>query len=60
MRVLIAEDEIATAKAVKLLLEKARFTVDIVHNGNDAWDYITAGTYEVIVLDIMMPGMVFS
>lgn len=57
MRVLIAEDEIATAKAIKLLLEKAKFTVDIVHNGNDAWDYISAGTYEVIVLDIMMPGM---
>ena len=57
MRVLIAEDEIATAKAIKLLLEKAKFSVDIVHNGNDAWDYISAGTYEVIVLDIMMPGM---
>ena len=57
MRVLIAEDEVATAKAIKLLLEKAKFSVDIVHNGNDAWDYISAGTYEVIVLDIMMPGM---
>lgn len=57
MRILIAEDEIATAKAIKLLLEKAKYTVDIVHNGIDAWDYISAGSYEVIVLDIMMPGM---
>jgi len=57
MRVLIAEDEIATAKALKILLEKAKYTVDIVHNGRDAWDYIQAGSYEVIVLDIMMPGM---
>lgn len=56
MRVLIAEDEVATAKALKVLLEKAGCSVDIVHNGNDAWDYIEAGTYEVIVLDIMMPG----
>lgn len=56
MRILIAEDEIATAKAIKLLLEKAKYSVDIVHNGNDAWDYIQAGTYDVIVLDIMMPG----
>ncbi|MCR5719774.1 MAG: response regulator transcription factor, partial [Lachnospiraceae bacterium] len=32
-------------------------SVDIVHNGNDAWDYIKAGAYEVIILDIMMPGM---
>ena len=57
MRVLIAEDEVATAKAIKLLLEKAKFSVDIVHNGIDAWDYASTGDYEVIVLDIMMPGM---
>ncbi len=55
MRILIAEDDVATAKALKLLLEKAKYTVDIVHNGNDAWDYIQQLNYEVIVLDIMMP-----
>ena len=57
MRVLIAEDEVATAKALKLLLEKAKYSVDIVHTGTDAWDYISMGSYEVIVLDIMMPGL---
>lgn len=57
MKILIAEDEISTAKALKLILEKSKFSVDIVHNGNDAWSYIQAGPYEVIVLDIMMPGM---
>ena len=57
MKILIAEDEISTAKALKLILEKAKFSVDIVHNGNDAWSYIQNGPYEVIVLDIMMPGM---
>ena len=56
MRILIAEDEVATAKALKILLEKAMYSVDIVHNGDDAWDYIQEGSYEVIVLDIMMPG----
>ena len=57
MKILIAEDEISTAKALKLILEKSKSSVDIVHNGNDAWSYIQAGPYEVIVLDIMMPGM---
>jgi DNA-binding response OmpR family regulator len=57
MRILIAEDEVATAKALKVLLEKSKYSVDIVHTGTDAWDYISAGSYEVIVLDIMMPGM---
>ena len=57
MKILIAEDEISTAKALKVILEKSKFSVDIVHNGNDAWNYIQAGPYEVIILDIMMPGM---
>ena len=57
MRILIAEDEVSTARALKVLLEKAMYSVDIVHNGNDAWFYIQDGSYEVIVLDIMMPGM---
>ena len=57
MKILIAEDEISTAKALKLLLEKSKFSVDIVHNGIDAWSYIRSDSYDVIVLDIMMPGM---
>lgn len=57
MKILIAEDEVSTAKALKLILEKNKFSVDIVHTGTDAWSYIQAGSYEVIVLDIMMPGM---
>lgn len=57
MRILIAEDEIATAKALKVLLEKAKNNVDVVHNGIDAWDNLSFSTYDVVVLDIMMPGM---
>ena len=57
MRILIAEDEISTAKALKVIMEKNKFSVDIVHNGIDAWSYIRSGSYEVIILDIMMPGM---
>ncbi len=56
MRILIAEDETSTARALKLLLEQAKFSVDIAYNGNDAWDFISNTAYEVIILDIMMPG----
>ena len=38
-------------------MEKSKYSVDIVHNGNDAWDYVSDGGYEVVVLDILMPGM---
>ncbi len=57
MRILIAEDEVATAKALKVLLEKAKYSVDIVHTGTDAWDYVSGSNYDIVVLDIMMPGM---
>lgn len=36
MRVLIAEDEVELAKALKFLLEKNKFTVDMVHDGTEA------------------------
>ena len=56
MRILIAEDEVTIARALKVMLEKNKYTVDMVHNGNDALDYIQAASYDALVLDIMMPG----
>ena len=43
MRVLIAEDEVEIARALKVVLEHQKYTVDIVHNGPDALDYIMIG-----------------
>ena len=51
MRILIAEDEVEIARALKVLLEKNKCSVDIVHNGKDAWDYISQGKFDVVVLD---------
>lgn len=56
MRILIAEDEVTIARALKVMLEKNKYAVDMVHNGNDALDYIQVTTYDALVLDIMMPG----
>lgn len=55
MRILIAEDEISIARALKVMLEKNKYAVDIVHNGNDALEYINHFSYDALVLDIMMP-----
>lgn len=57
MRILIAEDEAGIAKALKVILEKNKFSADVVYNGTDAMDYITNSSYDAVVLDIMMPGM---
>ena len=57
MRILLAEDEVSIARALKLMLEKNQYTVDMVHNGADALDFINAVPYDALVLDIMMPQM---
>lgn len=56
MRILIAEDEASIARALKVMLEKNKYTVDMVHNGADALEHITSSEYDALVLDIMMPG----
>ena len=43
MRILIAEDEVSIAKALKVLLEKNKYSVTMVHNGNDALDHMLSG-----------------
>lgn len=57
MRILIAEDEQTIAKALKVMLEKNRYAVDVVYNGIDALAFTRTTSYDVIVLDIMMPGL---
>ena len=53
MRILIAEDEVTIARALKAMLEKNRYAVDMVHNGTDALDYIRAISYDALVLDTL-------
>lgn len=57
MRILIAEDEVSIAKALKVMLERNKYVVDAVYNGTDAVDYACTNVYDALILDIMMPGM---
>lgn len=55
MKVLIVEDEIRLAQSLKELLEKANYQVDMVHDGQEAIFYATQTSYDLIVLDVMLP-----
>lgn len=57
VRLLIADDDKDIAKVLTALFEHNNYSVDAVHNGNDAYDYAAGGEYDGLVLDIMMPGM---
>ena len=57
MRLLLAEDEKELSGALKVILEHNHYSVDVVDNGIDAWDYLQADNYDGAILDVMMPGM---
>lgn len=57
MRVLIVEDEIRLADSIGELMKEQKYAVDIVYDGKDGYDYAVSGIYDVIILDIMLPGM---
>ena len=57
MKLLIAEDELDLAEALAAFFERNRFSVDVVHNGFDAYEYAATGAYDAVILDVMMPKL---
>lgn len=57
MKILLAEDDKDMGMAVKALLTRNQYSVDLVDNGEDALDFLLAGGYDAAILDIMMPRM---
>lgn len=57
MRVLIIEDEVRLADALKHILSEEKYMVDMVHDGQDGLDYGLSGIYDVIILDVMLPQL---
>ncbi len=55
MRVLIVEDEIGVARFLYQGLTEVGYVVDVAVNGEDGLAYSTAATYDVILLDWMLP-----
>lgn len=57
MRILIIEDEKEIADGISRILEKARFQVDCVYDGTDGLDFILSEIYDLVLLDVMLPGI---
>lgn len=56
MRILIVEDEVRLAQALGQIMKEQKYAADIVHNGMDGFDYAMSDQYDVVVLDVMLPG----
>ncbi|HQI13341.1 MAG TPA: response regulator transcription factor [Candidatus Woesebacteria bacterium] len=57
MKILIVEDDHLIANSIKKGLEQEKYVVDVAYDGNEGYDLAASGEYDVIILDLMLPGM---
>jgi DNA-binding response OmpR family regulator len=57
VRVLLVEDEVLMAEAIRRGLTAAGFAVDVAHDGVDGLWAASENLYDVVVLDVLLPGM---
>lgn len=56
MKILVVDDEKLLVKGIKFNLENEGYTVDAGYNGDEAVSMARTGNYDLIILDLMMPG----
>jgi DNA-binding response OmpR family regulator len=56
MRVLVVEDEVDLADAVARGLRREGYAVDVAYDGEDALDKLSVNDYDVVCLDLNLPG----
>jgi DNA-binding response OmpR family regulator len=57
MHVLVVEDEKRLAFLLRRVLLEERHTVDLAHDGHTGLDLAESGTYDLVILDVMLPGI---
>jgi DNA-binding response OmpR family regulator len=57
VRLLVVEDEVRLARALRRGLEAEGFTVDLAYNGVDGLHQAREGGYDAVVLDVMLPQL---
>ncbi len=57
MKMLIVEDEALLAEGLRTLLELRGFEVEVVTDGENGAEYAETGVYDLLILDVMMPGL---
>ena len=57
MKILVVEDEIKTGEYLRQGLREAGFNADLVHNGVDGLHMAQEGDYDLVIMDVMLPGM---
>lgn len=56
-RLLVVDDELGMRETLTDILQTAGYDVDVAANGLAALDLLTAGVYDVVVMDVRMPKL---
>ena len=57
MRILVVEDEKRLAQTLRDLLHREGYTVDVCYSGTEGLDNALSGIYDLMLLDVMLPGL---
>ena len=59
MRILLVEDDSDLGTAIKRVLTREAYLVDLVHNGTEAWNYLENQwtQYKLAIFDWILPGL---
>ena len=57
MKILIIEDETILAESLKTLLEAKGYETEAVYDGKSGLEYAGLGIYDLVILDVMLPGL---
>ena len=57
MKILVIEDEKLLADSIKTLLQSKGFEVEAAYDGETGKEFALLGIYDLLILDVMMPGM---
>ena len=57
MKILVIEDEQLLAQSIKAVLEQKGFEDETVYDGETGAEYARLGIYDLLILDVMMPGL---
>jgi len=55
MRVLVVEDNVEIAGAIRTMLQRRKFAVDVANDGDAGLDHVLRGTYDVAIVDVVLP-----
>ena len=57
MKILVIEDEVRLAESIRAMLEAKGYQVETVYDGENGLAYAETGIYDLLILDVMMPGL---